>query len=113
AAAGDAMREVPQQRRAMRRMHHLGMELHAVEMAAVIGDGGEGRALADADDAEPRRQDLDAVAMAHPHLLAPTLLPHALEKCAAIDDVEESAAELTVVGGQHAAAELRAHQLLA
>ena len=36
-----------EQRRAVRRVHHLGMELHAVEAALVVGDGGEGRALAD------------------------------------------------------------------
>ena len=42
--------------RAMRRMHHLRMELHAVEPPRIVGDGGERRALADADHPEPRRQ---------------------------------------------------------
>ena len=48
AAARDAVGEVLQQRRALRRVHDLGMELHAVEAARVVGDGGEGRALAHA-----------------------------------------------------------------
>ncbi len=113
AAAGDAMGEAPQQRRAMRRVHHLGVELHAIEAPAIVGDGGERRTLAHADDAEARRQGLDAVAMAHPHLLARALLPHPFEERAAVDDVEEGAPELAMVGGQDAAAQLRAHQLLA
>ena len=32
-AAGDAMDEIGEQRRAVRRVHHLGVELHAVEAA--------------------------------------------------------------------------------
>ena len=42
--------------RPLRRVHHLGVELHAVEAPRLVGDGGEGRAGRDADRAEARRQ---------------------------------------------------------
>ena len=79
-AARDARGEILQKRRAARRVHHFGMELHAVEAALIVGDGGEGRAVADRDDAKARRQGHDAVAMAHPHLLARALLPQPVEE---------------------------------
>ena len=40
------MGEVAQQLRAVRRVDDLGVELHAVEAARVVGDDGERRALA-------------------------------------------------------------------
>ena len=43
AATGDAVGEVAQQRRAVGRVRHLGMKLHAVEAAALVGDRGERR----------------------------------------------------------------------
>ena len=63
----------------MRRVDDLRVELHAVKAALVVGDGGEGRALAHTDSAETGRQARHAVAVAHPHLLAPAPLPHAAE----------------------------------
>src|SRR5665213_1346555 len=83
-AAGGAVGEGATQRRGMRRMRHLGMELHAVEAALLVGDGGEGRALADADDAEAGRQLVDEVAVAHPHLLARALSQQPLEQRATV-----------------------------
>ena len=59
------------------------MELDAVEAPRVVGDGGEGRALADRDDLETRRQPGHPVAMAHPDLLAALLenFPHRVAGC--------------------------------
>ena len=43
--AGDAAHEVADQLRAARRVRHLGVELHGVELALLVGDGRERRAL--------------------------------------------------------------------
>ena len=48
-------------------VHHLGMELHAIELAGVVGDGRERRAVGDRHGAEAVGEPGDAVAMAHPH----------------------------------------------
>ena len=53
-AAGDMAREVVQKLPAARRMHDFGMELDAIELPLVVGDGGKRRAVAGADDAEVR-----------------------------------------------------------
>ena len=96
----------------MRRVRDLRVELHAVEPALVVGDDGVGRGVAGADGAESRRQGGDAVAVAHPDLLAPARLPSVLEQPARPGDVHEGAAELAVFGHIDLAAELRAHGLL-
>src|SRR6185312_6988841 len=107
------MREIAQERRALRRVHHLGVELHAINAALVVGDRGKGRALAYRHGAEARRQRLDPVAMAHPHLLAIALGPEPREERAIIDDLDEGAAEFAVIRGRDLAAELSADRLLA
>ena len=106
-----AMGEVAQQRGAMRRVHHLRMEQQPVEPPRVIGDGGERRALAHAHHTETRRQPRHAVAMAHPDLLAPALVPDALEQHAVVGQIDERAAELAMVRALHLAAQLVAHRL--
>ena len=78
--AGDAAHEVADQLAALRRVRHLGVELHGVELALLVGDGGERRALGDADHLEAGRQPRDAVAVAHPHGVALALLPDAVEQ---------------------------------
>src|SRR5258708_18587214 len=105
--------EIAQQRRAMRRVHDFGMEHCAIETPLVVSDRGEGCALAHRDGAEAGWQHLDAVSMAHPDLLAAAFGPEPLEQRAAVDDIDEGAAELAVIGGLDAAAELCAHRLLA
>src|SRR5262249_15124705 len=55
----------------------------------------------------------NAIAMAHPHLVARTLGPDAVEERAVVLDVEKGAAELTMVPGLDLAAKLRTHGLLA
>ena len=105
------MGEVAQQRGTMRRVHHLRMEQQPIEPPRVIGDGGERCALAYAHDTEPRRQPCHTVAMAHPDLLAPALVPDALEQHAVIGQIDERATELAMVRPLHLATQLVAHRL--
>ena len=44
-AARDVVHEVADELRAVRRVHHFRVELHAVELALLVGDDGEGRVL--------------------------------------------------------------------
>ena len=68
--AGDVAHEIGKDGRAARRMHHFGMELHAIEAALLVGDHGEGRAFRRRHHRKARRDGGDLVAMAHPHRLA-------------------------------------------
>ena len=86
--ARDVEREVAQKLGAVGRVHHLGMELHAVELARLVGDGGERRVLRGGDDAEARRQLGHAIAVAHPDLLLVARLPHAVEQGRGLLDLE-------------------------
>ena len=79
---------------AVRRVHDLGVELHGVEAARLVGDDGERRVLAGGDDGEALRQLRDAVAVAHPDLMALADLPDALEERARLLDLDIGAAEL-------------------
>ena len=104
--------EIAQQLRAVRRVHHLGVEHHAVEPARVVGEGGERRALAHADHAEAGRQAGHAVAVAHPHLLARA-------RCHTPSNSAQGSITSTKARPNsrwsdrlHLAAELRAHRLL-
>ena len=65
------------QRRAVRRVHDLGVELDGVEVARLVGDRREGRVLRDADDLEARGQARDPVAVAHPDRVALAFVPYA------------------------------------
>src|SRR5262249_18539469 len=112
-AARDMAHEVAEQPAALRRVHDLRVEHHAVVAAPVVGADGEGRAVADPDYAKARRQSHDAGAVAHPHLLAVARLPQAIEQDAVAGHLEEGAAELAMIGALHLAAELRAQRLLA
>jgi hypothetical protein len=94
-------------------VHHLGVELHSVELAGVVGDGGKGRAGRDADDLEAGGKARDPVAVAHPYGVAVALFPHTGKQRAVVLDLEFGAAEFAVVAGFDRAAELRHHGLLA
>ncbi len=113
AAAGDLVGEVLDQPGAVRGVHHLGVELDAVEAARIVGDGGEGGALGDGDGPEARRQRRHPVAVAHPDGGAAPLRPDALEQAAVVDNLDAGAAELTRMAGLDPAAELGDHRLLA
>ncbi len=112
-AAGDVAHEIPEQRRALRRVHHLGMELHAIELPRIVGDRRERRAGRDADGAKAWRQPRHAVAVAHPHLRPLAFLEHAIEERGLVDDLQLGAAELAVVPALDGSAERSHHGLLA
>ena len=77
-------------------------------MPVVIGDDGEGRALAGADDAEAGRKLCDAVAMAHPYLLAPAYRPLTYGEGTGLYDIHIGAAEFAGVAAlDDAAQEMR------
>jgi hypothetical protein len=110
---GNAAHEVADQGGTARGVRHLGMELHGVEPAPLVGDGRERGALRDGHHLEARGQAGDAVAVAHPDGVGLALGPHALEQGRVGDHPEIGAAELAVVAGLDAAAELGHHGLLA
>ena len=95
--AGDAAHEVADQLAALGRVRHFGVELHGVELARLVGDGRERRALRHGHHLEAGRQLRDPVAVAHPHGVALALLPHALEQRRVAGHLELGAAELAVV----------------
>src|ERR1700722_4152068 len=105
------MREVAQEGRAVRRVRHLRMEQQTVEPPRIIGDCGERRALANPDGTEARRNAGDAVAMAHPDLLAPALVPDTLEQHAVTREIHEGASEFAMLGPRNLATQLIAHGL--
>ena len=112
-AAGDLAHEIGDERGAVRRVHHLGVELDAIEPARIVGDGRERRAIGDGDGAEARRQLGHAVAMAHPDGGLHPRLPDAVEQRRRARDLERGAAELAGVAAFDLAAQLRHHGLLA
>ena len=105
--------EIAQEGRAMRRMHHLEMELGGVEFAVVVADDGDRRVGRGAEHAEGRRQHGDAVAVAHPDRIFFAFAPDALEQRAVGHDLDLGAAELAMVAALDFAAELLRHRLLA
>ena len=107
------MHEIGEELGAVRRVHHFGVELHAVELARVVGDGRERRAVRHADGAEAVRQLGHAVAMAHPDLRALALRPDAIEQRRLVDDLKLGAAEFAVMPAFDLAAERGDHGLLA
>ena len=64
---GDVQHEVGQHVAAPRRVHDLGVELDAVEVARRVGEAGEGGGVGLGRGAEAGRQAGDGVAVAHPH----------------------------------------------
>ena len=111
--AADVAREIGDQLAAVGRVDHLGVELDAVEAPRLVRAHREGRAFRLRDRLEARRQRIDGVAVAHPHLMPLALLPQPVEQRRAVDDLEIGAAELAGAVGIDRAAELLAHRLLA
>ena len=62
---------------------------------------------------EPRSEGLDAIAVAHPHLVLLTDIPQAIEQGRGRNDVDERPPEFLLVGRDHLAAELLVKRLLA
>ena len=79
-AAGDVAHEVADQLRALRRVHHLRMELHGVELPLLVRHRREGRVLGHRKHLEALRQLGDPVAVAHPDGIFLADLPDALEE---------------------------------
>src|SRR5262245_37622164 len=112
-ASGDSVDEIGEKLRALRGVHHLGVELEAIKPPRIVGDGRERRAHRDADGAEARGQPRHAVAMAHPHLRPLALLEHALEQRRLVDDLKLGATELAVMPALDLPAKRSHHGLLA
>ena len=87
-----------QQFGAMGRVDDFGVIHQAVETAFVVGNGSERGALGGRDGLETRRRGVDAVAVAHPHLLFRADGPDAMEKFAILPDVNKGAAEFPMIG---------------
>ncbi len=113
AASGDAEDEILDERRAARRVRDFGMELHAVEPALVVGDGGVRRICAHGHRAEAFGQCGHAVAVAHPHGLFVAHGKEAVEQAAGAHDLDLGPAVFARFGGLDRAAEGRHHGLLA
>ena len=108
------MDEVADQARAVGCVDHFRMELHAVEAAGFVRRDREGRAFAGGDHGKAGGQRIDLVAMAHPYLVPLARGPESLEKQRGALHLDEGTAEFAALaGGDHGAAELRAHGLLA
>ena len=97
----------------MGRVHDFRVELDAVEVALVVGDGGEWGGVGAGHHAKALRHRCHRVSVAHPDLLARAHLPDAVEERAGLDDVEVRPAELALRRGFHGTAQRRAHRLLA
>ena len=114
-AAADVAHEPPEDRRARARVGDFGVELDAVVAPRVVRHRGKRRIRGGGDRGEPRRQRLDAVAVAHPHV------EHAGVRRAVVGDPVQQAgcggaphacvAELAVCRRRDASAELRGHGL--
>jgi hypothetical protein len=114
--AGEAREagEVRQQARAVRGVVDLRVELDAEEVSRGVADHREGGVRRGAEDLEAGGERGDAVAVAHPDLLAPFCEEALVDRMARMaDGRDEGAAELAVVSRFDRAAELGHHQLLA
>src|SRR6185503_7937267 len=78
--AGNLTHEVAQDRRSVRRVHHLKMELRRVEFALDVADDRDRRIRRRTEDAEALRRPGHTVAVAHPHRIFLTLAPDAFEQ---------------------------------
>ncbi len=113
AAPRDLADEIAQNLRALRRVHHLEVELRGVEPPLLVGDHRDRRIGRGADDAKALRQPGHPVAVAHPDRVLLALLPDALEQRRVLGDQHLGAAKFPVVPGLDLAAELMRHRLLA
>src|SRR5215212_3516858 len=111
--AGDLAHEVAQECRSVRRVHHLGVELHGIEPPSLVGHGGKGGAVRHCDGPETVGELGHAVAVAHPDRVLFADVPDAPEQRTVGHHLDLGAAELRVVAAFDLAAELRRHGLLA
>ena len=105
--AGDLVEEVLQHLLAVRRVHDLGVELDAVELARGVLERRDGRVLGRGDDRGARRRRDDRVAVGHPG----GLLGRQRREERAARRAQLDLAELARVRAVDAAAELERQQL--
>ena len=86
---GDALREALEQFATARCMRHFRVELHAIELAHLVGDRGVRRVLADGDDLEALGQCGDTVTVAHPDIVLRALGPDAVEERRGLGDLDD------------------------
>ena len=116
AAAADVVREAGEQRRALLRVRDLGMELHGVEAARLVGHRGNGAGRRRADELEAGGHRRDLVAVAHPHVeeAVPFLVRPVLEAAKELRVPARAnfgVAEFAHLADLHVAAQLRGHRL--
>ena len=111
--AGDLEKEIGEELRAVGRVNHLGVEHCRVIAARFVGRDGVRRILRHRIDAETLWQAGHAVAVTHPHRIAPTRSPHAIEQGGRREDLDLRPAEFRRVAALDLAAELLAQGLLA
>ena len=112
AAAGDLVQEVGDQRRSVRCVVHLGVELQTIEAARLVGDDADGRVRRMADALEAIGQLGHTIAVAHPHGVAAPC-PDPVEERGFGRRLDLRSAVFGMVAGLDRAAELHRHQLLA
>ena len=116
AGAADLAHEAGQDRRALLRVRHFGMELDAVEAARLVGHAGDGAGFARRHQLEARRELDHLVAVAHPDVeetMAFAVYPvlDALEQLGVPARPDLGVAELTHLRALDLAAELLGHRL--
>ncbi len=111
--AGDLEQEIGDEFRAVGGVDHLGMKHRRVIAARLVGGDGVGRILRHRIDAETVGQPGHAVAVAHPHRIAPARPPHAVKERVGLEDLDVGPAEFRRVPALDLAAELLAQGLLA
>ena len=107
------MQEIGDQPGAVGRVNHFGVEHRRVVAARLVGGDRIGRVLRDGVDAKALGQPGHAVAVAHPHRIAPARPPDAFEQGAWRKDLDVRPAELGRMPALDLAAELLAQRLLA
>ncbi len=112
-AAAHMADEIGEQLAAVGGVHDLGMEHHGVALGRFVGRDRERRAFRRRDHVEARRERLDAVAVAHPHLVLLADAPQPVEQCRGREDIDIGAAEFLLVGRDDLAAQLLVQRLLA
>ena len=112
-AAAHVAHEIGEQLAAVGRVHDLRVEHQRIAPGFLVGGDGERRAFGSGDHLEARRQRLDPVAVAHPHLVLLADVPQPVEQRRRRDDLDERPAEFLLVGGDDLAAELLVQRLLA
>ena len=89
-------------------VHHLGVKLHAVELAGMVGDGGAGGVVSMGQQLKAIGQARHRVPVAHPHGGG---VVHIGEQVGGVVDEEGSLTVFAPLGAIHLAAELLHHQL--